>query len=296
MPWHQSVVITLGFVNAIVLIELLLSLALRRHVYSLAGTLTNVSAYTIYLVIAAIYGYLEYLIMSYLQLSLGTAKLPITWWYWVLLIVADDFCFYWFHRLSHKLSLLWMSHVVHHSSNEFNLSVGLRQTWLPFPGILFWLPLALAGFKVEHILLVQAASLTYQFFMHTQLVNLPRFWGWLFNTPSHHRVHHGMNPEYIDQNFAGIFIFWDKLFGTFVPETNPVAFGIHEPAPRGEIIFAQIWGPWAFVKNIFSRHGIRPAEGDVYLRQKTSLLLAVLLLIASLCVFVVVIKNPRWFI
>jgi sterol desaturase/sphingolipid hydroxylase (fatty acid hydroxylase superfamily) len=296
MPWHQSVVITLGFVNAIVLLELLLSLALSRRVYSLAGTLTNVSAYTIYLIIAAIYGYLEYLVISYMQLWLGTARLPVTWWYWALLILADDFCFYWFHRLSHKLSLLWMSHVVHHSSHEFNFSVGLRQTWLPFLGILFWLPLALAGFRIEHILLVQAASLSYQFLMHTQLINLPRFWGFLFNTPSHHRVHHGMNPEYIDKNFAGVFILWDKLFGSFVPEKNPVTFGIHEPSPRGEIIFAQIWGPWAFIKNIFSRHKILQPGEDVYQQQKTSALLAALLLLLSLFLFFVVIKNPRWFL
>lgn len=297
MPWQQSVVWTLALVNAIVLTEFLVSRLMRRHVYSLADTLTNISAYTIYLVIAAIYGYAEYLIMSYLQLSLGIARLPVTWWYWVLLILADDFCFYWFHRLSHKLGVLWMSHVVHHSSNEFNLSVGLRQTWLPFLGILFWLPLALAGFKVEHILLVQAASLTYQFLMHTQLVNLPKFWGYIFNTPSHHRVHHGMNPEYIDKNFAGVLILWDKIFGSFVPETEPVKFGIHEPAPRGEVIVVQIWGPWAFLKNLFSRSAAHAAgSGDPYARQRTSALFAFVLLVLSLIAIYVVIKNPRWFL
>ncbi len=297
MTWQQSVVWTLACVNAIVLAELLISLVMSRRVYSLAGTLTNISAYTIYLIIAAIYGYAEYLIMSYLQLSLATPKLPLTWWYWALLILADDFCFYWFHRLSHKLGILWMSHVVHHSSHEFNLSVGLRQTWLPFLGIIFWLPLALAGFKVEHILLVQAASLSYQFFMHTQLVDLPRFWGLVLNTPSHHRVHHGMNPEYIDKNFAGVFILWDRLFKTFAPEKNTVKFGIHAPAPRGEVVFVQIWGPWAFVKNLFSRPQPHTAETTgVYSRQKTSALFALILLILSLLATYVAIKNPRWFL
>jgi sterol desaturase/sphingolipid hydroxylase (fatty acid hydroxylase superfamily) len=213
-PWHETVVLTLLFVNAIVVVELLISVVARKHVYSLAGTLTNVAAYTIYLIIAAIYGYLAYLTMTYIQLVLRIPKLNIGWVYWPLLIIAEDFCFYWFHRLSHKLDILWMSHVVHHSSHEFNLSVGLRQTWFPFLGIFFWLPLAYAGFLPEHILLVQAASLSYQFFMHTQIIDLPRFWGWVFNTPSHHRVHHGMNREYIDRNFAGVFIVWDRLFRT----------------------------------------------------------------------------------
>lgn len=293
LPWHQSVILALAMVNSIVLVEYLISLVFRRRVYSLAGTLTNISAYTIYLIIAAIYGYAEYLIMSYLQLSLGTQKLPVTWWYWLMLILADDLCFYWFHRMSHKLGLLWMSHVVHHSSPEFNLSVGLRQTWLPFLGILFWLPLALMGFKIEHILLVQAASLSYQFFMHSQIINLPRFWGWIFNTPSHHRVHHGMNAEYIDRNFAGVLIIWDRLFKTFTPERAPVQFGIHEPSPRGEILFVQIWGPLQFLKGFFVKTPLQAS--DPYAAQRTSVILAIVFLVASLAAFSAVILNPRWF-
>jgi sterol desaturase/sphingolipid hydroxylase (fatty acid hydroxylase superfamily) len=159
MTWQQSAVFTFVLVNAFVFGEWLASLAMRRRVYSLKGTLTNIADYTVYLVIAAIYGYSEYLLLTWLQLEFAVQKLPATWWYWLLLFLADDFCFYWFHRASHKLGLLWMSHVVHHSSNEFNLSVGLRQTWLPFLGIVFWLPLAFAGFAPEHILL-RAGDLT----------------------------------------------------------------------------------------------------------------------------------------
>jgi len=290
MPWNETVLYTLALVNIFVATEYLISVLVGRQVFTIAGTMTNISAYTIYLIIAAIYGYAEYLIMSYLQLSIGVPALAQTWWYWPTIILADDFCFYWFHRASHKIGLLWMSHVVHHSSNEFNLSVGLRQTWLPFLGILFWLPLALAGFKIEHILMVQAASLSYQFFMHTQLINLPRFWGGIFNTPSHHRVHHGMNPEYIDRNFAGAFIIWDRLFGTFTPEKNPVEFGIHEPAPRGEIIIAQFWGLLSFLRIPFARKRLR------YENQSTSVLAACTILFAALLLFALVVNNPRWFI
>lgn len=296
MTWQNSVILTLAAVNAVVLLELLTALILRRRVYSLAGTLTNVSAYTVYLIIAAVYGYLEYLLLSYLQLAFATPRLPASWWYWLLLILADDFCFYWFHRASHKLGLLWMSHVVHHSSHEFNFSVGLRQTWLPFLGIFFWLPLAFFGFRPEHILLVQAASLTYQFLMHTQLINLPRAFGLIFNTPSHHRVHHGMNAEYIDRNFAGVLIIWDRLFRTFTPEKAAVVFGIHEPPGRGEILFAQLHGPWLFIKGLFAGSKSGSPAADRYTKQKTSVALAVFLLFLSLFIFIVVIKNPRWFI
>lgn len=294
MVWTQTAAFTLALVNLIVLFEFLFSLVLRRRVYSLAGTLTNVSAYTIYLIIAAIYGYSEYLLMSYMQLTLHVPQLAQGWWYWPALILADDFCFYWFHRLSHKLGILWMSHVVHHSSNEFNLSVGLRQTWLPFLGIFFWLPVAIAGFKIEHILMVQAASLSYQFMMHSQIINLPKTWGLIFNTPSHHRVHHGMNEQYIDQNFAGTLIIWDRLFKTFTPERATVNFGIHEPSPRGEVLFVQLWGPLQFLKGFFIRSTHH--EGDPYSAQRSSVFLAVAFLLISLTAFYAVISNPRWFI
>jgi sterol desaturase/sphingolipid hydroxylase (fatty acid hydroxylase superfamily) len=295
MPWQQTAILAFATVNCVVLVEILFGLMMRRRVHSVSGTLTNISAYTVYLIIAAIYGYAEYLIMSYMQLSLHTARLTPSLGYWMLLIVADDFCFYWFHRLSHKLGILWMSHVVHHSSHEFNLSVGLRQTWLPFLGVLFWLPLTLVGFRPEHILLVQAASLTYQFLMHSQLYNLPRVWGWLFNTPSHHRVHHGRNAEYIDRNFAGVFIIWDRLFGSFVPETITVDYGINTPARRGEIIYAQIQGPFEFLRNLFWRSSAENLAVDPYVMQRTSVWFALLLAALALAALGLVLANPRWF-
>jgi sterol desaturase/sphingolipid hydroxylase (fatty acid hydroxylase superfamily) len=292
MTWQQSATLTFALVNTLVLTEWLLSLVLRRRVYSLNGALTNIADYTIYLVVAAIYGYTEYLLLSWLQLEFSVQKLTASWWYWLLLFLADDFCFYWFHRLSHKLSILWMSHVVHHSSNEFNLSVGLRQTWLPFLGMAFWLPLAFAGFSPAHVLSVQAASLTYQFLMHTQLVNLPRIFGLIFNTPSHHRVHHGMNAEYLDKNFAGVLIVWDKLFGTFTPEKAPVDFGIHAPSPRGEVLFVQIWGPWQFLQGLVRR----PGANRPYAAQKTSSLLAAMMLVCAIVTFIIALMHPRWFL
>jgi sterol desaturase/sphingolipid hydroxylase (fatty acid hydroxylase superfamily) len=149
------------------------------------------------------------------------------WWAWVLLFFADDFAYYWFHRISHEVRVFWASHVVHHSSEHYNLSTALRQTWVPMTAFPFWLPLAFAGFKPWTILLQQSISLTYQFFIHTERVRrLPRPVEAMLNTPSHHRVHHGANQLYLDRNYGGILIIWDRLFGTFQPETEPVRYGL----------------------------------------------------------------------
>ncbi len=149
-------------------------------------------------------------------------------WTWVVLFFAEDFCYYWFHRSHHELRVLWAAHVNHHSSQYFNLSTALRQPWFtPFTGPIFWLPLALLGFAPERILTAQAVSLLYQFFIHTEAIDkLPRAIEWLFNTPSHHRVHHGKNLLYLDRNHGGVLIIWDRLFGTFTQERERVIYGI----------------------------------------------------------------------
>lgn len=148
-------------------------------------------------------------------------------WAWVALFFCDDLAFYWYHRISHEVRVFWASHVVHHSSQHFNLSTALRQPWVPMTALPFWLPLALLGFPPWMILLQQAISLTYQFFLHTERVGrLPRALELVLNTPSHHRVHHGSNQVYLDRNYGGILIVWDRLFGSFQAETEPVRYGL----------------------------------------------------------------------
>lgn len=152
---------------------------------------------------------------------------PSDWWVWVLLFFADDLAYYWFHRVSHESRVFWASHVVHHSSQHFNLSTALRQTWVPMTYLPFYLPLALAGFPPWMILLAQSWSLIYQFWIHTERVRrLPRIFEAVLNTPSHHRVHHGSNHQYLDKNYAGILIIWDRLFGTYEPEGERVRYGL----------------------------------------------------------------------
>ncbi|RNC87101.1 MAG: sterol desaturase family protein [Winogradskyella sp.] len=157
-------------------------------------------------------------------------EIPVVWWSFVLLFFADDISYYWFHRISHECRLFWASHVIHHSSQHYNLSTALRQTWSGgFYTFIFWLWLPLLGFHPAMILLQMSISLLYQFWIHTEAIDkMPKWFEAIFNTPSHHRVHHGNNPIYLDRNHAGILIIWDKLFGTFQPEleTEKVTYGL----------------------------------------------------------------------
>ncbi|MET7767258.1 sterol desaturase family protein [Nocardia sp. NPDC005366] len=149
---------------------------------------------------------------------------PLTW---VALFFAEDFVYYWYHRTHHTVRMLWASHVVHHSSEFYNLSTALRQSWTPFSALPYWLPLALLGFPPWMIVLQQSISLLYQFFIHTERVGtLWRPVEFVFDTPSHHRVHHASNEHYLDRNYGGILIIWDRIFGTFRPEAEAVRYGL----------------------------------------------------------------------
>jgi sterol desaturase/sphingolipid hydroxylase (fatty acid hydroxylase superfamily) len=154
-------------------------------------------------------------------------ELPEVWWIWPLLLLGDDFCYYWFHRLHHEIRFLWAGHISHHSSTHYNLSTALRQPWTTvITGPIFWAPLPLLGFSPEKILIAQSINLIYQYWIHTELVGSMGPFGWIFNTPSHHRVHHGRNTIYLDRNHGGILILWDRLFGTFEAESEAVDFGL----------------------------------------------------------------------
>lgn len=186
---------------------------------------------------------------------------------WVAVIVADDFVYYWWHRLHHEIRFFWASHVSHHSSRRYNLATALRQSWTsPFTAFLFHLPLALLGFEPLLIVAAGSINLIYQFWIHTRLIDRLGPLEWVLNTPSHHRVHHGADVDYLDRNYAGILIVWDRLFGTFEPETaaphygltknvrsyNPVYLAFHEfaailrdlrRAPDGRTALAYLFAP-----------------------------------------------------
>ena len=150
-------------------------------------------------------------------------------WAWIVLFVADDFSYYWFHRISHGSRYFWASHVVHHSSQKYNLGTALRQTWTGniTGAFVFWLWLPLVGFSPVAVMTMQAISLLYQFWIHTEHIDkLPAPIEFIFNTPSHHRVHHGSDLAYLDKNHAGVLVIWDRLFGTFEPEGNRPTYGL----------------------------------------------------------------------
>ena len=146
---------------------------------------------------------------------------------WVIAIVGWDLVYYWHHRIEHEVRLFWAAHVNHHSSRAYNYSTALRQPWTPWIGLLLYPPLALLGVTPAQILMAEGINLIYQFWVHTEAVKtLPSPIEWVLNTPSHHRVHHGKNERYLDKNYGGILIVWDRLFGTFQAEDEKVVYGI----------------------------------------------------------------------
>jgi len=154
-----------------------------------------------------------------------------SWYAFVAAFVLDDLAYYWFHRTAHRVRWFWASHVIHHSSQHYNLTTALRQTWTGFfsASFIFRWPLLLIGFPWEMVVFVSGVNLVYQFWIHTETIDrLPRWFEAVMNTPSHHRVHHATNPDYLDANYAGVFIVWDRLFGSFVPERTeePCRYGI----------------------------------------------------------------------
>jgi sterol desaturase/sphingolipid hydroxylase (fatty acid hydroxylase superfamily) len=174
--------------------------------------------------------------------------IPLTIASLVVCFLLDDLRFYWHHRVAHRVRWVWAMHVTHHSSTQFNFSVALRQSWTKhFTGtMMFKVPLVLLGFDPVVVLFCGVLNATYQFFLHTEMVGkMPRWYEFIFNTPSHHRVHHGRNPAYLDANYAGTLIIWDRMFGTFVEEKEEVDFGLVknlETLNPFYIVFHEYWG------------------------------------------------------
>lgn len=211
----------------------------RLGLYRHDGLLTNLAMYAGFSVIGLFWAHAVFWIYTLAAqvkvLSLGSGYWHLFaqggWKEWLLLFVLEDLSFYVFHRCHHRIDFLWLAHVPHHSSRDFNLSTALRQTWTPFTAVVFWVPLALLGFDPLMIMTAQMCSLFYQFFLHTRLIGSLGPLEWVLNTPSHHRVHHGCNAPYVDKNFGGVMILWDRLFGTYAREerARPVAFGVEPP-------------------------------------------------------------------
>jgi len=169
------------------------------------------------------------------------------WWTWVLAMVLYDFCYYWLHRLGHERSILWAAHVAHHQSEDYNLSTALRQTSTGFLlGWIFYLPMFFLGIPAAVVVTVGSLNLIYQFWVHTEHVPKLGWYEWIFVTPSNHRVHHAQNDRYLDRNYGGLFIIWDRLFGTFQEERedDPPVYGIRGPL--------RSFSPWKALTHIYA--------------------------------------------
>lgn len=216
--------------------------------YELKDTVASISMGLGSLVVPVVFtsllglgGYL--LVWNLTPLDLGAG-----WVAWTVALVGKDLGYYAFHRASHENRFLWAAHVVHHSSERYNLSTALRQSWTPLTSWIFYVPLVLLGVNPAIVIMAGAINLLYQFWIHTEAID--RMWSpieYVFNTPSHHRVHHGSNPQYLDRNYAGILILWDRWFGTFEPEVEPVVYGLttnietYNPLRIATHEYADVW-------------------------------------------------------
>ena len=216
-----------GFV-LLLIIEVLINAYDHRDLYETKDTFSSL-AMGIGNVLTGLLGKVLVFSTYMLIYQLRLFTLGWEWYIWILAFFADDISYYWFHRKSHEIRYFWASHVVHHSSQKYNLSTALRQTWTGnFSGaFLFWIWMPFLGFHPVMVMTMQSISLIYQFWIHTEVIKkLPGPIEYIFNTPSHHRVHHGSNPEYIDKNMGGVLIIWDRLFGTFQPELFRPTYGL----------------------------------------------------------------------
>ncbi|HRH42711.1 MAG TPA: sterol desaturase family protein [Pyrinomonadaceae bacterium] len=201
----------------------------KANEYEITDTFTNIALGAVSIFWGALFVYFYSYIFDWFY-SISPIRLPNVWWVWVVALILDDFFYYWYHRFSHESRFLWNFHVVHHSSEHYNLSVALRQSWFSNSvNWIFYLPMALLGFPLSIRAAAHGFNLIYQFFIHTKFVPKLGNLEYFLNTPSHHRVHHGVNNPYLDKNYAGIFILWDRLFGTFVEEDELPRYGIIKP-------------------------------------------------------------------
>lgn len=211
-------------------IEIVVERLMHRKLYRLPDSIANLSCGITSQLSGLFLKVLAIGVYEVMYANFALAHWEKTWIYWLSLFLLVDLAYYWGHRLSHEINLFWGGHVVHHQSEEYNLSVALRQSsfqtvWT----FAFNLPLALAGFETTDFILIAAFNLLYQFWIHTEVINKMGWFEYIFNTPSHHRVHHGRDPKYIDKNHAGTLIIWDKMFGTFQAEEERPTYGITKP-------------------------------------------------------------------
>jgi sterol desaturase/sphingolipid hydroxylase (fatty acid hydroxylase superfamily) len=226
----NPIVLSIPIFFILIGVEIVVERLSHRKLYRLPDSIANLSCGITSQLSGIFFRVLAVGVYELVFANFAVANLERNWIYWTALFLLVDLGYYWAHRMSHEINLFWGGHVVHHQSEEYNLSVALRQSsfqvvWTFF----FYLPLAVAGFHTTDFLLISALNTLYQFWIHTETINRMGWFEYVFNTPSHHRVHHGRDPKYIDKNHAGTLIIWDKMFGTFQEEEERPTYGITKP-------------------------------------------------------------------
>ncbi|MEM7006238.1 MAG: sterol desaturase family protein [Pseudomonadota bacterium] len=203
-----------------------------------------------------LFGYLAYSATLWVWGNFRITDIALTWWSFIGLMLLNDFLYYWKHRAMHRIRWFWANHIVHHSSEHYNLTTALRQPWTgPITGLfVIGLPQVVLGFHPAAVAFAGGINLLYQFWIHTEAIDrTPRWFEATFNTPSHHRVHHARNPRYLDANYAGILIIWDRMFGTFVPELerDKPDYGLVSPQNSFNPVIIAFQEYWALLRDLF---------------------------------------------
>lgn len=232
-----------------VIIELIIDRVRGSGFYRANDAINSISTGMLYITSGYFTKFISLFAWGFVLQNFALIDMPIDWFVaspegialWVAAALLWDFCYYWFHRMSHEISILWASHAVHHQSEDYNLSTAQRQSSTGFLlGWIFYVPLYVIGFPLEVVLTVGAVNLIYQFWVHTQTIQRMGVLDRILVTPSNHRVHHAQNERYIDKNYGGILILWDRMFGTFEDERSdePVVFGVRKPLANWNPIWA----------------------------------------------------------
>lgn len=237
----NPIVLSIPIFFILIGVELIAARISHQHLYRLPDAIANLSCG----ITSQLSGlFLKIFAIGVYQVLFEHAalfQLEKTWLYWLGLFLLVDFAYYWAHRMSHEINLFWGGHVVHHQSEDYNLSVALRQSSLQVIWTFgFSLPIALLGFDTWDFALISSLNTLYQFWIHTETIGKMGWFEYIFNTPSHHRVHHGRDPKYIDKNHAGSLIIWDRMFGTFQEEEEKPTYGITKPINSWNPLYANI--------------------------------------------------------
>jgi sterol desaturase/sphingolipid hydroxylase (fatty acid hydroxylase superfamily) len=265
---HDPLVLAVPFFLVMIAIELTGLVVLDRddHRYDPRDTMTSIASgltagvWAILFRAASLVGY------AALYTYVAPWHLPADRWEtWAGVMIAIDLLWYVYHRASHRIRVIWAAHQAHHNSNYFNTATAFRQKWNQWFESLAWIPLPLLGVPPWMVIAGFSLNLIYQFFVHTESVGkLPRPIEFVLNTPSHHRVHHGSDPIYLDRNYGGVLIIWDRMFGTFQAEQHRPTYGLTTPIHSSNLLRLQFHEYAALVRDLRTARRLRDRLGYVF--------------------------------